>query len=64
MRSTVRSIFHTHSIAWALHGLKGAKDKRSDASLLGNKIDRQIEAGRYGQTNGIAQGSAAELLRV
>ncbi len=49
---------YTHSIAWALHGLPKAKDKpRQNKHLLGNKIDSHIQASRYGQTNGIPQGS-------
>jgi RNA-directed DNA polymerase len=48
---------YTHSIAWALHGLQEAKANRGDQSLLGNRIDRHIQASRHGQTNGIAQGS-------
>lgn len=49
---------YTHSIAWALHGLEEAKNKKSDKKLLGNQIDSLIQSSRYGQTNGIAQGSA------
>ncbi|MCK4446726.1 MAG: RNA-directed DNA polymerase, partial [Candidatus Marinimicrobia bacterium] len=48
---------YTHSISWALHGIKTAKEKKNDNSLLGNIIDSHIRAGRYGQTNGISQGS-------
>ena len=48
---------YTHSIAWAIHGIDAAKKKKADATLLGNKIDRHIQASRYGQTNGIVQGS-------
>jgi len=48
---------YTHSIAWAIHGLKDAKMNKSKNSLLGNKIDFHIQSSRYGQTNGIAQGS-------
>ncbi len=48
---------YTHSIAWALHGLKDGKGKKGDKSLIGNRIDSHIQAGRYGQTNGISQGS-------
>ncbi len=48
---------YTHSIAWAIHGLDAAKENRTKNSLLGNKIDFHIQSGRYGQTNGIAQGS-------
>jgi len=48
---------YTHSISWALHGMNEAKEKKGKNSLLGNKIDSHIQAGRYGQTNGISQGS-------
>ncbi|NQU05636.1 MAG: RNA-directed DNA polymerase [Calditrichaeota bacterium] len=48
---------YTHSIPWALHGIEESKRRKQDKSLLGNKIDSHIRAGRYGQTNGIAQGS-------
>lgn len=48
---------YTHSISWALHGLDFAKKNKHDESLLGNKIDAHIQASRYGQTNGISQGS-------
>ncbi|MDO8861844.1 RNA-directed DNA polymerase [Haliea sp. E1-2-M8] len=48
---------YTHSIAWALHGLEEAKQKPNDKSLLGNNIDFHIRSSRYGQTNGISQGS-------
>ena len=48
---------YTHSIAWALHGLDEAKKNKGKNSPLGNKIDSHIQAGRYGQTNGISQGS-------
>jgi len=47
---------YTHSIPWALHGLENAKKNRG-RNLLGNTIDSFIRAGRYGQTNGISQGS-------
>jgi hypothetical protein len=48
---------YTHSIPWAIHGIKETKKKGDDKSLLGNQIDFHIQAGRYGQTNGIPQGS-------
>lgn len=48
---------YTHSISWAIHGLEEAKKNKEDKSLLGNKIDSHIQASRYGQTNGISQGS-------
>lgn len=48
---------YTHSIPWAVHGLPQAKEGKKDDSLVGNLIDAHIQAGRYGQTNGISQGS-------
>ena len=48
---------YTHSISWAIHGLKESKENKGKDSLLGKKIDTHIQAGRYGQTNGISQGS-------
>lgn len=49
---------YTHSIAWALHTKKVAKEKRNDKKLLGNNIDKHLRAMSNGQTNGIPQGSA------
>lgn len=48
---------YTHSIAWAVEGLSAAKSQRNDKSTLGNKIDSHVRAGRFGQSNGISQGS-------
>jgi hypothetical protein len=49
---------YTHSIAWAIHGIEEAKaNKGKNSPLIGNKIDSHIQASRYGQTNGISQGS-------
>ena len=48
---------YTHSIAWALHTRKEAKKRRWDMSLIGNIIDSYIRDMRFGQTNGIPQGS-------
>ena len=48
---------YTHSIPWALHGLEVSKQKPKDKELFGNSIDWMIQASRYGQTNGISQGS-------
>jgi RNA-directed DNA polymerase len=48
---------YTHSISWAIHGLEEAKRNKGKNSFLGNKIDAHIQASRYGQTNGISQGS-------
>lgn len=48
---------YTHSIAWAVHGKPKAKAGRTDKTLIGNIIDSHIQDMRYGQTNGIPQGS-------
>lgn len=51
---------YTHSIAWALHTKDVAKQQRRE-NLIGNIIDKYIRAMRYGQTNGIPQGSVLML---
>ena len=48
---------YTHSIAWAVHGKDIAKAQKGNHDLLGNAIDDFIEDMRFGQTNGISQGS-------
>lgn len=48
---------YSHSIAWAIHDKGDAKKRRNDLDLLGNKIDRSLQAMSNGQTNGIPQGS-------
>jgi len=48
---------YTHSIAWALHGKDIARKNRRDKACIGNIIDWHIQGMRYGQTNGIPQGS-------
>ncbi len=55
------SSIYTHSIAWALHGKKEAKGKRTKEYIdthIGNKIDDYIQCMNNGQTNGIPEGSA------
>ena len=47
---------YTHAIPWALHDKTVAKQDHSSA-LLGNVIDGLIQSMRFGQTNGIPQGS-------
>jgi hypothetical protein len=47
---------YTHCIAWALHGKKEAKARRTDMSLLGNQLDREVRYGQEGQTKGIPIG--------
>ena len=48
---------YTHTIVWALHTKSVAKQNPNDRSLLGNKIDTELEEMNYRQTNGIPQGS-------
>lgn len=48
---------YTHSVPWALHTKKIAKEKRKDFTLIGNVIDKHLKDMAYGQTNGIPQGS-------
>lgn len=48
---------YTHSIPWALHGLEVGKSERRNKQLLGNQVDFWIQSSRYGQTNGVSQGS-------
>lgn len=51
------SSIYTHSIAWAIHGRDEMKNAKGDERFLGNRIDNYIRMMRYGQTNGIPQGS-------
>ena len=53
------SSIYTHSIAWALHGKRFAKqpNHRRNQSLIGVVIDDHVQDMRFGQTNGIPQGS-------
>lgn len=48
---------YTHTISWALHTEKIAKKEKGNLAYVGNLIDIDIEQMRYGQTNGIPQGS-------
>ena len=48
---------YTHSISWALHSKPVAKKERNNPKLIGNTIDWHIQDMRFGQTNGIPQGS-------
>lgn len=51
------SSIYTHTIPWALHGKKVAKDRAIDSKLMGNIIDKKISNSQNGQTNGIVQGN-------
>lgn len=46
---------YTHSISWALHGIK--KSKSNISKLFGDKIDAILRWSTYNQTCGIPQGS-------
>ena len=49
---------YTHSIDWAMHDKEEAKkDKSNREGRIGAEIDKAIRGMRYGQTNGIPQGS-------
>lgn len=49
---------YTHSIPWALHSKKVAKNNRNiNGKYIGNKIDYLLRCMNNGQTNGIPQGS-------
>jgi len=50
---------YTHSIPWAIHSKKIAKEMKGKRgkNLIGNIVDRHLQAMSYGQTNGIPQGS-------
>lgn len=50
---------YTHSLPWAIHSKRIAKDMKGKKGkkLIGNIIDRHLQAMSYGQTNGIPQGS-------
>ncbi|WP_337023410.1 MULTISPECIES: RNA-directed DNA polymerase [unclassified Pantoea] len=49
---------YTHSIPWAIHTKEESKEVRGVNDNLGNKIDHALRQMRWGQTNGIPQGSA------
>ena len=52
---------YTHTIPWALHGKKNAKDDSSD-DLFGNVLDKNIRNCRHGQTTGIPIGPDTSLI--
>ncbi|HJT20030.1 MAG TPA: RNA-directed DNA polymerase [Nitrospira sp.] len=52
---------YTHSIPWALHGKRKAKENRSKG-LLGNEIDELMRNCQDGQTNGIPVGPDTSLV--
>jgi hypothetical protein len=52
---------YTHTIPWALHSKTVAKARKSDQTLLGNHIDKEIQDSQNGQTKGIAIGPDTSL---
>lgn len=59
LRTDIQAFYesiYTHSIAWALHGLKQSKKRKDDLGLLGNRLDLAIRSSQDGQTNGIPIG--------
>lgn len=53
---------YTHTIAWAIHGKKEAKEKIGDESLLGNRIDKKLRNCQDGQSIGIPTGPDISFL--
>ncbi len=52
---------YTHTIPWALHTKNVAKAAFNDMSLVGNVIDKELQACHFGQTKGIAIGPDTSL---
>ena len=52
---------YTHTIPWAVHTKLVAKSATKDATLLGNVIDKEIQACQLGQTAGVAIGPDTSL---
>lgn len=51
------SSIYTHSIAWALHSKREAREDARKRELFGNKLDKLFQNSRDTQTNGIPTGS-------
>lgn len=49
---------YTHSIPWAIHGMKKSKESKGKGKLTGDKIDKTMQAMNYAQTSGILVGNA------
>lgn len=49
---------YTHSIPWAIHGIKKSKESKGKGNLTGDKIDKTMQAMNYAQTSGILVGNA------
>lgn len=60
IRLDINSFFdsiYTHTIPWAMHGIKTAKKKPRDPELIGNQLDSSMQAMNYSQTNGVLIGN-------
>lgn len=65
IRLDISSFFdsiYTHSIPWAIHTIPVAKKKRNEKALLGNQLDKCMQAMNYNQTNGILVGNAVSRI--
>lgn len=65
IRLDISSFFdsiYTHSIPWAIHTIPVAKKKRNEKTLLGNQLDKCMQAMNYNQTNGILVGNAVSRI--
>lgn len=56
------STIYTHSIPWALHTKLVSKNKKTDTTLLGNRLDKLIRDSQDGQTIGIPIGPDTSLI--
>ena len=52
---------YTHSVAWVLHTKAVAKANVNDMALIGNVLDKELQACQLGQTKGIAIGPDTSL---
>lgn len=65
IRLDISSFFdsiYTHSIPWAIHTIPVAKKNQRDSKLLGNQLDKCMQAMNYNQTNGILVGNAVSRI--
>lgn len=53
---------YTHSIPWAIHGKAYAKANIGKPALLGNRVDKRVQALQEGQTAGIPIGPDASYI--
>jgi len=53
---------YTHSLSWALHTKAKAKARMRDSKLLGNRLDKYVQAAQDGQTMGLPVGPDTSLV--